>query len=310
MKILLIGGTGWLGHNIALLLKGMGADVTLLNRGRKSTYLDRLGEGIPAVIADKNDEEAMKSVLAAGYTHVIDTVPTEKTINCVRKYATRLHHYIHCSSTGGYAPLPFVPCNETAHYGGFGSTTGWSQKMVVDNLAMECFAKEGFPATVIRPCYITGEGMLPLDNLGDRREDFIKDILDEKVLDLPNDGQALLQPIHVKDLARSFILALSHPESKGQIFNICLDHAFTLSRYLEINAAALGKKAHVNLMPLDEMLVKYAGKTNEIGLRFMACHMCFSIDKARRMLGYAPSYTPEEAVEETAIWTARIQGLI
>lgn len=310
MKILLMGGTGWLGHNIAKQLLAQGENVTILTRGKKQTFVNDMPQGIETIIADKSDETAMAEILKAGYTHIIDTVPSVASINNVKKYARNLHHYIHCSSTGGYAPLPFVPCDETAQYGGFEGSSGWAQKRIVDNLVLNYFLEEGFPATVIRPCYITGPGMLPLDNLGGRRQDFIKDILDEKTLDLPNDGQALLQPIHVEDLATSFLLALAKPTSKGQVYNICLSHAVHLTKFIELNAAALGKKAHINLMPLEDMLEKYKGNVHETGLRFLACDMCFSIEKARCQLGYNPKHTPEDAIQETAIWTAKYQGLI
>ena len=175
---------------------------------------------------------------------------------------------------------------------------------------MDLFLHKGFPATVIRPCYITGIGMLPLDNLGGRRQDFIPDIIAEKTLDLPEYGQALLQPIHVKDLAQSFFLALNNPHiAIGQIYNICLSHAVTLNKYLEINAGVFGKKPHINYMTVEQMLAKYAGNIHETGLRFLVCHMCFSIEKAKRDLGYNPRYTPEEAIEETAFWTAKEAGL-
>ena len=309
MNVLLMGGTGWLGHNIANQLKAQGADVTILTRGRKTEFSSQILQGIPTITADKSDETAMKEVFRTAYTHVIDTVPTVASIEIVRKYASNLHHYIHCSSTGGYAPLPFVPCDETAPYGGFGANSGWAQKRTVDNLVLKAFLDEGFPATVIRPCYITGSGMIPLDNLGGRREDFIKDIIEERILDLPNDGQALLQPIHIKDLAHSFLLAMEHPYSKGQVYNICLDHAVPFTKYIELNAAALGRKARINLMPLEDMIEKHKDEINETWLRFAATHMCFTIEKARRELGYVPSHTPEDAIQETAVWTARKQGL-
>ena len=306
MKILLFGGSGWLGHNIALELASKKYDITIVTRGRKQTFLQEI-DNIRKITANKEDEAAMKQIFETAYTHVIDTVPTEKSINLIHKYATHLQHYLHCSSTGGYAPLPFIPCNETAPYMGFANGTGWYQKRIVDKQVMDLFLSDGFPATVIRPCYITGPGMLPMDNLGGRRTDFISDIIAEKCLDLPENGKALLQPIHVRELARSFYLGLCHPDSCiGQIYNICLSHAFSLNDYLELTASVFNKKPVINYMSVDDMLKKYGNSINEIGLRFLAEHMCFSIDKAARDLEYAPACTPEDAVIETALWAAGI----
>ena len=303
MKILLFGGSGWLGHNIALNLASKGLDFTIVTRGKKKTFLDEIAD-LKTITADKEDEESMKAIFETSYTHVIDTVPTEKSIDLVFKYATHLQHYLHCSSTGGYTPLPFIPCNETAHYKGFAPGTGWDQKRIVDNQVMRLCCENGFPATVIRPCYITGPGMLPMDNLGGRRNDFIADIIAERPLDLPNDGRALLHPIHVRDLANSFYLGMTHPVSIGQIYNICLSHAFSLNDYLALTASVFNRKPVINYMTVDAMLAKYGDKINATGLRFLAEHMCFSIDKAVRDLEYKPSCTPEDAVIETALWAA------
>ena len=306
MKILLLGGSGWLGHNIALLLASKSIDFTIVTRGVKQNFLHETAN-FKNIIADKNDEKAMKEIFETPYTHVIDTVPGEKSIEWIFKYAKHLRHYIHCSSTGGYTPLPFIPCNETACYKGFARGTGWDAKRIVDNKVMELFREYGFPATVIRPCYITGTGMLPLDNLGGRRKDFIADIIAEKTLDLPDDGRALLQPIHVKDLANSFYLSIFHPDASiGQIYNICLDHAFMLNDYLALTASAFNKKAVINYMSVDAMLEKYGENINPTGLRFLAEHMCFSIEKAMRDLEYKPEHTPEDAVIETALWAAEV----
>lgn len=308
MKILLMGGTGWLGHHIARQLAKAGYEFTILTRGQKAQFKD-VADEFPTIIADKKDEASMRDVFKTRYTHIIDTVPTVESITWVKKYAMGVEHYIHCSSTGGYAPLPFIPCNETAFYKGFARGTGWDKKRIYDEMVMEMYQKEGFPVTVIRPCYITGPGMLPLDNFGGRREDFIRDIVNEVPLDVPVDGQALLQPIHVYDLASSFVLALTHQRSIGQIYNICLDHALPLNQYLEVNAAVFGKKPVINYMSVEEMQKKHAGHIDEIGLRFVSTHMCFSIDKAIHDLDYRPHCTPEAAIEETALWAAEITGV-
>ena len=81
-----------------------------------------------------------------------------------------------------------------------------------------------------------------------------------------------------------------------------------INRYVEINAAAFGKKPNVSYMSVDEILKTFPN-VSEVDLRFVVCHMCFSIEKAKRDLEYKPAYTPEEAIEETAFWAAKQAGL-
>jgi len=303
MKILVLGGTGWVGHQVVRQYHAAGHDVTIGSRGQKSTFCSDIPCEVTRVTLDKNSEPEMAALLTNGYEIVIDTVPSEASIDCVFLHARGLKHYIQCSSTGGYTPLQRVPGDETLPFeAAFGA--GWGHKRVVDGKVMALFREQGFPATVLRPCYITGPGALPLDNLGGRRKDFIPDILREAVLDLPNDGRALLQPIHVVELARSFLLCAETDACLGQIYNICMAKAIPLSRYLEITAVALGKKAVIQYIALEEMLVKYRDCADETGLRFMAEHMCFDIAKARSQLGFHPRFSTEETIEETARWAA------
>ena len=77
-----------------------------------------------------------------------------------------------------------------------------------------------------------------------------------------------------------------------------------IKRYIELNAEAVGCEAKINFMSVPDMLEKYKGNIDEIGLRFFATHMCFSIEKARRELGYNPKTTPEQTIRETARETA------
>lgn len=207
MKVMVFGGTGWVGHSIARIFSNDGARVTVCSRGKKTGFIANLPKVIRILRADKNNEAEMRQVLAEPYDIIIDSVPSEAAIDLIVAHAKNLKQYIHCSSTGGYAPLPFLPCDETAPYKGFPYGGGWKQKGIVDSKIMDLFHRDGFPATVIRPSYITGPGMLPLDNLGGRRKDFIPDVLAGKRLDLPNDGQALLHPVHVEGLARSFFFS-------------------------------------------------------------------------------------------------------
>ena len=301
MKAAVFGGTGWVGHNIVKSLASGGYDVTICSRGQKGDFDADIPSAITRLKVDKDNESEMARFAGDDYEVVIDSVPTEKSIDNVVKNFKNIKRYVHCSSTGGYTPLKFVPGDETMSFNAE-FMAGWKEKEIVDAKVMRLYSEEGFPATVLRPSYITGPGLLPIDNLGGRREDFIEDVINGVTLDVANAGRALLHPVHVKDLAKAFVLAVEKPESVGQIYNICLDKAVTVNTYLELNAKTFGLKVKLHYMSVEDMLEKYAGSISENDLRFFVEHMCFDITKAKQYLGYSPSYTTEEAIIENALW--------
>ena len=48
--------------------------------------------------------------------------------------------------------------------------------------------------------------------------------------------------------------------------------------------------------------MRYGEKVDEFWLRFHAMHMCFTMEKAYRDLGYKPHLTTEEVIENTILW--------
>lgn len=307
MNVLVIGGTGWVGHNIVKVFCKAGYDVTIMSRGKKSTFAEHILPEVDTVIGDKNNVNDMKRIFKKQYDIVIDSFPREAGVENIVQFSGKITHYLHCSSTGGYAPLSAIPGDETMPYDSY--LGGWKVKDIMDTRVLELFRATGFPATVIRPSYITGPGMVPIDNLGGRREDFLADIINEKEIDLPNYGQALLHPVHVEDLAQFFLLAVQNPRSKGEIYNASLEKAVTITDYVKINAEAFNKTPKINYLSIEEMLEKYPD-ISETGLRFFAEHMCYDISKAKTQLNYVPHCTTQEAIVENALWVAEKLRLI
>lgn len=298
-KAIVFGGTGYLGGEIARDMAKCGYDVTVCSRGKRTTEPT---ENIRYIVADKNRPEDMKELFHDRYELIIDSVPSMKAIKSIAEFAKGVKHYLHCSSVALYTPLPYIPCDENAPYEGKLFPNG-SEKIDTDREVMRLFHEKGFPATVIRSAYICSPGVYPLDNLGDRRPGFALDIASGAPLDVVNDGQALVQPIHVFDLATSFRLAVENrSKAVGECYNIAQEKALTLDRYFSVMGEVFGKKLELCHLPVERMKEKYGDKMDEFWLRFHAMHMCFTVEKAARDLGYKPHLTAEEVVEDTIRW--------
>lgn len=305
MKVLVISGSGWLGHNIVKGLVIEGHDVQLISRGQTERF--HVPASVQRIFGDRSEPNFERVFRGLHPDVVIDVIPMD--VGVTRKildaFAGQVTQYIHCSSTGGYAPLARAPGREDDPYlapSQFGA--GFGMKRAVDELALQYHEEGRIPVTVVRPTNIMGPGLLPIDIWGARSPGFLRRVADEEVITIPNDGRALLQPGHVEDLAEVFVRAVGVPEALGQVYIASCSYSLTLEAYVRVVADCLGTKPPIEFAPADELIAKHGGtpKLDEAGLRFLCEHMCFSIAKARSQLGYEPRMTAEAGTEETVRW--------
>ena len=118
------------------------------------------------------------------------------------------------------------------------------------------------------------------------------------------------------------VLALEKEEALGEIFNIRDERLVTRQEFVATIADALhvpypGKVAEPvarALVVVVEGLAKLRGAPNapfitRARLKFLAQNLDFSIDKAKRLLGYEPRVDFREGMSEALDW-ARSVGLI
>lgn len=304
MKVLIVGGTRYLGREVMIRLAERGDEVTVLNRGRTECVLP---DNVTCATADITEPQTIVQALEG---ERFDTCLHMIAMNGAR--AARvidsvwgiIDHYVQCGSTGVFMPLQRCPADETEpvdppapEWGGFGA------KAESDEVARELCAEYDLPLTILRPTNIMGPGDIPIDLFGGRDPEFFQNVIDQGVIRIPNRGEGLLQPGDVRDLADAFVLAIDQPEKVGE-YNISSPYAITHNYYAELLADALGVEAEAEHIPVEELIEEYEGtdRFSVRGIRFFAEHMCFTIEKARRELGYEPQYTAEDSVEQTVRW--------
>jgi len=302
MKVIVIGGTRFLGISIIRGLLRRGYEVTSVHRGKTRAEID----GIEEVLLDKDDRNALGGLLSSARCDaVIDTIFSADDLRFVIPILDgRISNYIHCGSTGVYAPMKYLPareddeCNPPEELGGYGS------KLEQDEVLLGAYWESGFPSTILRPSNIYGPGDIPLDIWGGRSAGFFRRITRDEDITVPNDGKALIQPGYVEDLGDAFSLPLEHEGAVGQIFNISSDRCVTLDTYLEVMMDLVGSTSSVDHMPMEDLIEKYPQHFGSwpAGLKFVCEHMSIDISKARRQLGYAPRVSLEEGMRLNLDW--------
>lgn len=106
------------------------------------------------------------------------------------------------------------------------------------------------------------------------------------------DGQQRRDFVHVRDVARAFLLALDKPEADGQVFNIGSGEDRTVEEVARLQAAAMGR---------PDLEPEMAGKARAGDIR----HCIPDLTKARDVLGYRAQEDFAQGLAELAEWVAR-----
>jgi nucleoside-diphosphate-sugar epimerase len=181
-------------------------------------------------------------------------------------------------------------------------------------------ARTGFRVCSLRVSSIIGAGDVPLDVWGARRSSYFQRLANHKPIWIPKDGAALLQPVHVEDVARGFRAAMENESASGQIYNLSSKAPVTLTDYAQCAKALLGSKSELKFVSIETILAKgkanrfgrnfllellFKGKANQAGLRFVCQDMWIDIGKAQRELGYAPKVNLTVALRDSLDWMVR-----
>ena len=323
MRILVIGGTGDLGHRVANGLAARGHAVMALSlvetelTGGNHLILDGRGFTLNACIEcvqlDKSDADAFERAAVPMVPEVIiDIVPGKESVDMIhRLFAGKIRHYIHCSSTGVYMPVQYYPCDE-AHPWDLKPGDFYDAVVRYDQAAMALFQRDGFPVTILRPTMLIGPGGLPVDNLGGRDVRFFEDLAANRPLEMPEDGDVLLQAGLKDDLAQAFVLAVEQPDKAiGEIFNISCNRAVTLRQYLEFFKEEMASTSPLVPTPVETIVQNHRddGRVDDYWFRFFCQHMCYDLTKPRELLGYDPTSDMRNSVRLVVAW-ARENGMV
>nr|XP_023914485.1 chloroplast stem-loop binding protein of 41 kDa b, chloroplastic isoform X1 [Quercus suber] len=226
-KILIMGGTRFIGVFLSRLLVKEGHQVTLFTRGKAPITQQLPGESdkdfvdfsskILHLKGDRKDYEFVKSSLSAeGFDVVYDINGREaEEVEPILDALPKLEQYIYCSSAGVYLKSDLLPHFETDAVDPKSRHKG---KLETESL----LTSKGVNWTSIRPVYIYG----PL-NYNPVEEWFFHRLKAGRPIPIPNSGVQITQLGHVKDLARAFIQVLGNEKASRQVFNISGDKYVT-----------------------------------------------------------------------------------
>ncbi len=239
MKVLVIGGTLFIGRLLVDDLVKAGHEVAVLHRKPKHEF----GRRVENIVADRNDQDSLEEALSgrrfeAVYDNVYDwergttAAQVEATVQACG--GNRLTRYIFMSSVAAYGDGlnhkesdPLAPDYHANPY--------IRHKASTERLLFRMHSQKGLPVVTFRPPFVYG----PHNPF--YREQFFWDRLRAgRPIIIPGDGHRLMQFVYVHDLVSALVRSLVEPRAVGEAFNIADPKAVTQVEFIERLAKAAG----------------------------------------------------------------------
>lgn len=218
--------------------------------------------------------------------------------------AAGVARFVHVSSLGVYEGRDHHGTDETTPPAANSLDAYTRSKTEAEALALQYHREKGLPVAIVRPGFIYGERdrtVLPklLYNLRKKRFAYF------------GSGDQALNCIYVKNLVHGIFLAAESPASVGEVFNLTDGERVSKKQFVSRVATLAGLEPPTRHIPLGlarvlagvvEKVAKLRGAKNpplinKARFKFLGLNLDYSIDKARRVLGYAPPYTTEQGLE-------------
>ncbi|TFI50930.1 NAD-dependent epimerase/dehydratase family protein [Mastigocladus laminosus UU774] len=275
MRILIMGGTRFIGVYLTQLLVQQGHEIVLFNRGNRPVPI----KGVGQITGDRTDTTLLKEKLSQENFDVIfdnngreltDTEPLAEI------FQGRVQNFVYMSSAGVYLKSDQMPHIE-------GDTVDPKSRHKGKHETEAYLTQQGIPFTSIRPTYIYGP-----QNYNDLEAWFFDRIVRDRPIPIPGNGLHMTQLGHVKDLATAMTKVLGNSQAIRQIYNISGDRFVTFDGLARACAVAAGKS------PDDIKIVHYDPKKFDFGKRkafpLRTQHFFASVNKAMTQLDWQPEY--------------------
>jgi nucleoside-diphosphate-sugar epimerase len=293
MRILIMGGTRFIGVSLTKILVKEGHDVVLFNRGNRPAPVT----GVQQIKGDRSDPAQLKEKLSGEKFDVIfdnngrelsDTQPL------VEIFKEQSPHFIYVSSAGVYQNSSILPHIE-------GDPVDPKSRHKGKFLTEDYLASSGIPWTSVRPVYIYGPG-----NYNDLEAWFFDRIVRGRPIPIPGNGLQITQLGHVQDLAKAMNTIIKSPQAIGQIYNISGDRYVTFDGLAEACSIAAG-------LPLADLkIVHYDPKNFDFGKKkpfpFRDQHFFTDISKARTELEWKPEFDLVNGLKDSFIHDYQSSG--
>ncbi len=244
MKVLFIGGTGFISTSVSRLALAKGLDLYLLNRGLQKPDLS----GAQSLTADIHQPEQVRAALRdLKFDVVVDWIAytPEDIERDLAIFRGRTRQFIFISSASAYQKPPghHVIRESTPLHNPYWEYS--RNKIACETRLTRAGREEGFPVTIVRPSLTYGDANFPIALGGWGCYTLADRLKKGRPIIVHGDGSSLWFVTHAEDFARGFLGLVGNTQALGEAFHITSDEVLTWNQIYETIADALGVKANI-----------------------------------------------------------------
>ncbi len=249
MRVLFIGGTGFISTAVSQLAIMKGLDLFLLNRGVRCNSFP----GANILRADAHKPEEVKAALRGlQFDVVVDWIAytpadIERDLTLFRGI---VQQFIFISSASAYQkpPTHYLITESTPLHNPYWQYS--RDKIACEERLIKAHREESFPVTIVRPS-LTYDWNFPIA-IGGWGCYTLADRLKKRLpIIVHGDGTSLWVVTHAEDFGRGFLGLIGNRQALGHAFHITSDEVMTWNQIYQTIAQALGVEANIVHIPSD-----------------------------------------------------------
>ena len=249
MKILFVGGTGFISTAVSRLVVAKGWELFLLNRGQRQAN----PPGCKSLVADINRADDVRAAMGGiKFDVIVDWVAyapadIERDLALFRGANRAVYfHQLRLGLSKAAGALHHYRIDAVAE-----SAWDYSRnKIACEERLLRAFREENFPVTIVRPS-LTYDPQLPIALGGWGCYTLCDRLKKGRPIIVHGDGSSLWVVTHAEDFGRGFIGLFGNLSALGYAFHITSDEVLTWNQIYGTIADAMGVEAKVVHIPSD-----------------------------------------------------------